>query len=136
MAPPAGEAYEFIVDLYTYPGAWINSFVACGLIYLHFFREREGWTSPWNSPLPVNVFFLLSNLFLAIVPFIPPQKRTTTYPYYVFPVVGVGVLLFGGVYWLFWKVVLPRIGGYKIVASREVLEGGAEVVRYRKVKRS
>lgn len=47
-----------------------------------------------------------------------------------------GVLLFGGVYWVFWKVVLPRIGGYKVVAEREVLEGGAEVVRYRKVKRS
>lgn len=106
-------------------------------MYLHFFRARENWSSPWTSPLPVNVFFLLSNLFLVVVPFIPPlDKTSTTYPYYVFPVVGVGVLLFGGVYWLFWKKVLPRLGGYKVVAEREVLENGAEVVRYRKVKRT
>lgn len=80
---------------------------------------------------------MLSNMFLAIVPFIPPlDKNSTTYPYYIFPVVGVGVLLLGGVYWVFWKVVLPRIGGYRVVAEREVLEGGAEVVRFKKVKRS
>ncbi|KAL9034574.1 MAG: hypothetical protein Q9214_006985 [Letrouitia sp. 1 TL-2023] len=40
VAPPAGPAYNFIVDLYTYPGAWINGFVAAGLIYLQF-RKSE-----------------------------------------------------------------------------------------------
>lgn len=135
IAPPAGEAYEFIVDLYTYPGAWINSLVGIGILYLHFNREAEGWTSPWNSPLLVNLFFLLSNLFLALVPFIPPTgPSTTSYPYYVFPVVGVAVLLFGLVYWVFWKIVLPKVGGYKVVVEREMLEGGDEIVRFKKIK--
>lgn len=121
--------------MYTYPGAWINSFVALGLIYLHAFRQKENWSSPWHSYLPVNILFFLANVFLVIVPFIPPDVKQTSYPYYVFPVVGVGVLLFGVFYWAMWAVVLPRLGGYKVVAQREVLEGGAEVVRYRKVKR-
>ncbi|KAL7274661.1 hypothetical protein RUND412_002424 [Rhizina undulata] len=134
VAPPAGEAYEFIVDLYTYPGAWINSFVAAGLIYLHLFRKREDWSSPWHSYFPINLLYLLANVFLVIVPFIPPESNGTSYPYYVFPVVGVGVLILGVVYWVFWKIVLPRLGGYEIVAERKILEDGAEVVRYKKIK--
>lgn len=133
FAPPAGEAYEFIVDLYTYPGAWINSFVAAGLIYLHW-NKAENWTSPWHSYFPINLLYLLSNVFLAIVPFIPPLTQSKSYPHYVFPLVGVSVLFLGVVYWTFWKIILPKLGGYKIVAERKILEDGGEVVRYKKVK--
>ncbi|KAF2834297.1 high-affinity methionine permease-like protein [Patellaria atrata CBS 101060] len=134
VGPPAGPAYNFITDLYTYPGAWINSFVAIGLIYLQY-NKKENWTSPFHSYLPVTVLYFLLNVFLAIVPFIKPDGGSNVegYPYYVFPVVGVGVLLLGVVYWAVWTKVLPRIGGYRIVGERKILEDGAEVVRYRKV---
>jgi hypothetical protein len=136
LAPPAGPAYNFIVDLYTYPGAWINAFVAAGLIYLQYVKS-ENWSSPFHTVLPATVIYLLANVFLAIVPFIPPDgpKNADGYPYWVFPVVGVAVLLFGGVYWLGWTRVWPRIGGYKIVVEKSVNEiDGSEVVRYRKVR--
>lgn len=159
LAPPAGDAYEFIIDLYTYPGAWINTFVAFGLIYLQY-TPSENWTSPWKSYLPATVIFGLSNLcmcccrnppgsvmvlltfavVLVIVPFIPPIENTTSYPYYAFPLVGVAVLLFGGLYWVIWSKVWPRIRGYKVVAEQVFIgqdengDGGQEVVRYRKVK--
>ncbi|KAF3933929.1 hypothetical protein ABW19_dt0206063 [Dactylella cylindrospora] len=135
VAPPAGPAYNFIVDLYTYPGAWINGFVAAGLIYLQW-RKSENWTSPWHTFLPITVIYLLANIFLAIVPFIPPDGPIDAdgYPYYVFPIVGVGVLILGIVYWVGWTKVWPRIGGYKIVAERFVADDGAEVIRYQKVK--
>ncbi|CAM1502597.1 Fc.00g073730.m01.CDS01 [Cosmosporella sp. VM-42] len=134
LAPPAGPAYNFIINLYTYPGAWINGFVTAGLIYLHY-TKSENWTSPWHTFLPVAVIYLLSNIFLAIVPFIPPEGSWNAdgYPYYSFPVVGVGVLILGGIYWTFWTRVLPRFGGYKIVAERSFDESGTEVVRYHKV---
>ena len=98
VAPPAGPAYNFIVDLYTYPGAWINGFVAAGLIYLQY-RKSENWTSPWHTFLPITVLYLLSNMFLAFAPFIPPNGSGDPdgYPYFVFPIVGVGVLLLGAV---------------------------------------
>lgn len=122
------------MDRYTYPGAWINAFVAAGLIYLHY-SKSETWTSPWHTFLPVAVLYLLANVFLAIVPFIPPNGNWNAegYPYYVFPVVGVGVLILGAVYWTFWTKVFPAIGGYKIVAQRIVTDDGAEVIRYKKV---
>ncbi|KAJ6445270.1 low-affinity methionine permease [Purpureocillium lavendulum] len=133
-APPAGPAYTFIVNLYTYPGAWINAFVTAGLIWLQY-KKSENWSSPWHTFLPISIVYFLSNVFLAIVPFIPPEGSWTAdgYPYYVFPVVGVGVLLLGGVYWTFWTKILPHFGGYKIVSERSFDEEGVEVVRYRKL---
>ncbi|KAL1851095.1 hypothetical protein Daus18300_012642 [Diaporthe australafricana] len=134
VAPPAGPAYNFIVDLYTYPGVWINGFVAAGLIYLQF-KKSENWSSPWHTYLPVTLLFLAMNVFLAIVPFIPPTGSWDAegYPYYIFPVVGVGVLILGGIYWTVWTKILPSIGGYKVVAERRVTDDGAEVVRYVKM---
>jgi hypothetical protein len=120
---------------YTYPGAVVNVFVAAGLIYLHH-RKSEGWSSPWHTFLPVSVLFLLSNLFLTLVPFIPPGSdwNADGYPYYVFPVVGFGVLIFGAIYWIGWTKIWPKLGGYRIVAERSVGQDGVEVVRYRKIR--
>lgn len=71
-------------------------------------------------------------MFLALVPFIPPTGSWNAdgYPYFIFPVVGVGVLLLGGVYWTFWTKVLPRIGGYRVVAERSISDDGVETVKY------
>jgi amino acid transporter len=135
VAPPAGPAYNFITDLYTYPGAWINGFVAAGLIYLHY-KPSENWSSPFHTYLPVLVIYLLANIFLAIVPFIPPDgaKDPEGYPYYVFPVVGIAVLLSGVVYWAIWKRVLPRILGYRIETVHRISDvDGSEAVKYVKI---
>lgn len=134
VAPPPGPAYNFIVNLYTYPGAWIGAFVGGGLLFLQF-RKAENWTSPWHTPWPVTALWVLSNAFLVVTPFIPPVTdwNADGYPYYVFPVVGVGVLLIGVAYWALWTRVWPYFGGYRIEAQREVDEHGTEVVRYRKI---
>ncbi|KAL2193928.1 amino acid/polyamine transporter I [Corynascus similis CBS 632.67] len=136
LAPPPGPAYNFIVNLYTYPGAWINAFVAGGLIYLQY-SKNEQWNPGWRTFLPITVIFLLCNAFLAIVPFIPPADGdfwAEGYPYYVFPVVGVGVLILGGIYWALWTKFWPAVRGHKIVAERILDEDGVEVIRYRKIK--
>ncbi|KEY71173.1 hypothetical protein S7711_02287 [Stachybotrys chartarum IBT 7711] len=132
--PPTGPAYGFIVNLYTYPGAWINAFVTAGLVYLQW-TKSENWSSPWHTYLPISIVYFLANVFLCIVPFIPPEGSWNAdgYPYYVFPVVGVAVLLLGAVYWAFWTQILPRIGGYRVESQRSFDETGAEVVRYVRV---
>ena len=135
VAPPAGPAYNFVVNLYTYPGSWINGFVCGGLIYLQW-KKSENWSSPWHTYLPITILYLLANIFLAVTPFIPPNGNWNAdgYPYYVFPVVGVGVLFLGGFYWVCWTKIWPAIGGYKIVATRIIDDHGVEAIRYRKVK--
>ncbi|KAK0652600.1 amino acid/polyamine transporter I [Cercophora newfieldiana] len=134
LAPPPGPAYNFIVNLYTYPGAWINAFVAGGLIYLHY-NKSENWSSPWQTHVSVAFVYLLLNVFLAITPFIPPTSdwNADGYPYYAFPLVGTGVLLLGVLYWALWTKVWPRLGGYTVVTERFIGEDGSEVVRHRKV---
>jgi len=120
IAPPPGPAYNFIVNLYTYPGAWINAVVVGGLIYLQL-SKTEQWWSPWRTWLPVSLVYLALNLFLAITPFIPPNSAWNAdgYPYYAFPLVGTGVLVFGAVYWAAWTKVWPRLGGYAVLGPRE-----------------
>jgi len=134
VAPPAGPAYNFIVNLYTYPGAWINGFVAAGLIYLQW-NKSEGWSSGWHTYLPISVIYLLLNIFLAITPFIPPEGDWDAegYPYYTFPVVGICCLLLGAVYWAIWSKLYPKLAGHVIISERIVDEFGNEAVRYKKV---
>ncbi|KAM9915016.1 hypothetical protein OXX69_000095 [Metschnikowia pulcherrima] len=39
----SAEIYEFVVNLYIYPGTWINLLLTGGLIYLKFNRDKENW---------------------------------------------------------------------------------------------
>ncbi|GAB0132998.1 hypothetical protein EsDP_00001418 [Epichloe bromicola] len=119
LAPPAGDAYNFVLNLISYPLAVINVFVAAALIHLHRRRAERRWNPPLRATLPVAVFFLLSNIYLVVAPFVPPEDGQQgvydSLPYWIHCVVGFGVLLAGGVYWLIWAVILPRIGGYELV---------------------
>ncbi|KAF4510261.1 hypothetical protein G6O67_002163 [Ophiocordyceps sinensis] len=133
-AAPVGPAYTFIVKMSTYPPTWIQAFVTAGLIWLQY-NKWENWNSPWHTPLPISIAYLLSNVFLMIVPLMPPRGDWNAggYPYYVLPVVGVGVLLLGAVYWALWAKVLPCLSGSKVVCERAFDEEGVEVVRYRTI---
>ena len=33
---------------------------------------------------------------------------------------GIGILLAGAVYWAFWAVLLPKIGGYELVRENRI----------------
>jgi hypothetical protein len=103
----------------------INVFVAAGLAWLYFHRESYNWHPPFRATLPVTIFFLLSNLYLVIAPFIAPdtpdQNVYNDLPYYLHCVVGIGILASGCVYWLVWAVILPKIGGYRL--EKEVIKG-------------
>lgn len=43
VAPPSTEIYEFVVNLYIYPGTWINLLLTLGLIYLKLNAQKEQW---------------------------------------------------------------------------------------------
>lgn len=137
VAPPPGPAYNFIINLYVYPGTVVNIFVTGGLLYLHINRKKEGWSSPWHTPWPVAILFLLSNVFLMLVPFWPPAPGWDPegYPYYIFPVVGVGVLVLGAAYWLAWTQIGPRLGGYRLEPEHVRGDDGVVVVRYKQLKK-
>lgn len=123
----------------SYPLAVVNAFVAAGLCYLYFNRESYSWNPPFRATLPVAAFFFLSNVYLVIAPFIPPSDDQSVYeslPYYLHCIVGIAIIAAGGVYWLIWAIVLPRLGGYELVRERVVddLDGWERNVFIRRPK--
>ncbi|KAK9245247.1 amino acid permease-domain-containing protein [Lipomyces tetrasporus] len=130
--PPAGEAYEFIIDLNTYPSAWFSALVAGGLIYLQY-NKREQWSSPYHSYLPITLTYLFSNIFLMYMPLvkIPGQEG---HPGFAMAGLGMGCLFIGVIYWVVWSIILPRLGGYRIVDEMVIDQDGNESVRYLKVE--
>ncbi|KAH8708345.1 amino acid/polyamine transporter I [Phaeosphaeriaceae sp. PMI808] len=117
LAPPPGDAYNFILNVISYPLAIVNVFVAGALIHLYLNRSKWNWNPPISASLPVAIFFLLSNIYLAVAPFMPPTDGSSVYqslPYYLHCLVGIAIIVAGGVYWLVWAVILPRIGNYTL----------------------
>lgn len=112
-----------LCSLISYPLAIVNAFVAAGLIYLYLNRKAWNWNPPISATLPVVVFFFLSNVYLVVAPFVPPTDGQNIYkslPYWIHCVVGFGIIFAGGVYWLVWAVILPKVGKYELVRETVV----------------
>ena len=80
-------------------------------------------------------FFGAANVFLFVVPFVPPPAGGEPYtklPYWSHAVGGWAIFGIGFLYWLVWAHLLPWIGGYTLVQSEEV---GTDGLTRRKFKR-
>ena len=73
----------------SYPRSLINVAISGGLIYIHSHPKAVsalGWNPPFRAYTAVIWAFLASNVFLAIVPWIPPAPGYQVYerlPYFV-----------------------------------------------------
>lgn len=125
LAPPPGDAYNFILNLISYPLSIINVFVAIALLWVTTHRAQYDWHAPVRATIPVTVFFLLSNLYLVFAPYAPPdtpeQNQYKSLPYWLHGVVGWGVFAAGGLYWVVWAQILPRLGNYAL--EKRVIKG-------------
>lgn len=125
LAPPPGDAYNFILNLISYPLSIVNVFVAIALLWVTTHRAEYDWRAPVRATIPVTVFFLLSNLYLVFAPYAPPdtpeQNQYKSLPYWLHGVVGWGVFAAGGLYWLVWAQILPRLGNYAL--EKRVVKG-------------
>ncbi|KAF5320748.1 hypothetical protein D9619_002215 [Psilocybe cf. subviscida] len=128
IAPPPSIVYPFILDVEGYPAQVINMFIVVGLFWLRW--KRPNINRPFKVWIPVAIFFLAAAAFLIVAPFLRPANRvgdTPPLPYYLYCLVGIGILLFGVIYWAVWRIVLPKVFGYRLVANKEVLEDGTVV---------
>ena len=138
IAPPPGDAYDFILNLISYPMNIINFAISVGLLWIYWQRKQGKieWNPPIKAGIIITSFFALSNLYLIIAPYIPPSAGESVYqhlPYWIQCVVAWGVFGFGGFYWVIWARVLPRIKHYKLVARDVLGEDGFWRVKIIKV---
>ncbi|EAZ63087.1 high affinity methionine permease [Scheffersomyces stipitis CBS 6054] len=129
VAPPPGDAYNFVLNLISYPLNVVNTVLAGGLLYVYYQRYRglTEWNPPIKATLPVVAFFFLASLYLIVAPYIPPVKGQTVYnslPYWIHAVVTWGVFGIGLVYWIVWAKILPKIGNYTLVSKEIIGEDG------------
>ncbi|TDL24533.1 amino acid transporter [Rickenella mellea] len=123
VAPPPGDAYNFILNLSSYPLVVINAVITIGLLFLHTRAALDWeWEPPFRAWTPAIIFFLISNILLLVVPLVPPLPGFSPYehlPYWLHVVVSLFIILLGAVYWAVWAVWLPKRGGY--VLERDVV---------------
>lgn len=125
LAPPPGDAYNFLVNLISYPLSIVNVFVSAGLIWIYLTRKTRfpNWNPGIRATLPVAVFFFLSNLYLVVAPYVPPSAGQSVYnelPYYLHCVVAIGIFAFGALYYVVWAVLMPKFGRYMLVKETVV----------------
>ncbi len=135
VAIPFGDAYNFILDLEGYPSSVISFLVVIGLAILRW-RAPEA-PRPFRVWWPVAGFFMVGQAFLLVAPFLRPPDGLgdTNLPYWLYPIVGLSVLLLGVAYWFTWRVLLPHVGEFGYEEETCTLQDGTKVTEYVRLKK-
>jgi amino acid transporter len=73
LAPPAGDAFNFIVDLQSYPANVFFFATTFGLILIRRRRKRLGIPPAEFRTWHVAIYFSLAvNIFILVMPWFPP----------------------------------------------------------------
>ena len=96
LAPPAGDAFNFVVNLSVYPSQAFSLAMAVGLYLVRYERKKAGLARPdfraWDIAI---IFSILVNIYCLVMPLYPPPggidggKFTFWYAAYV--VTGIGM---------------------------------------------
>ncbi|KAI5461703.1 amino acid permease-domain-containing protein [Mariannaea sp. PMI_226] len=131
LAPPAGDAFNFITDLKIYPASFFDFLMAVGLIVIRQRRKHLGLPRPtfraWDWVIAFNI---LKNLYLLVMPWYPPaggpNSGDVSFWYATYAAVGLGIIVAcGGYHWL-WTVGIPKLRGYRLRQEIIEYEDGAQ----------
>ncbi|KAI1195208.1 high-affinity methionine permease [Nemania serpens] len=119
IAPPAGDAFQFVVSLKTYPDGIFFVAMAIGLWIVRYRHKRLNRERPafkaWDICL---IFFLLVQLYTIATPWIPPKggpyAGSVSFWYATYAAVGIGVIVLCAIYYVVWMYVIPKFGGYQL----------------------
>jgi amino acid transporter len=123
VAPPAGSAYNFIVDMGSYSGYIFTLFLIFGLLKIRRERRLKGLGKKGQYlPLPLIILLLLFELFVIAIAFVPPKGTLigsdVSFFYATYAIVTIGLLLVCAAYYFIWRYTLPKLGNY---VHREVI---------------
>ncbi|KKY19943.1 putative high affinity methionine permease [Phaeomoniella chlamydospora] len=136
LAPPAGDAFNFIVDLQVYPSALFAASMSIGLYIVRWRRRKAGIPRSefraWDIAVTFNI---AANLFILIMPWYPPEpgQSDVSFWYATYVVVGIGIIVICVIYYYVWVHALPKFKGYRLRQELLVLDNGASSHRLVKV---
>ncbi|KAH7092499.1 high affinity methionine permease [Paraphoma chrysanthemicola] len=136
LALPFGDAFDFLVDLRSYPDSIYIFLMVIGIYFLRHQRKKAGLPpapfQAWHSALILSAAVCL---FILIMPWYPPVESDVSFWYATYCVVGIGLFVAMGIYYLFWIKLLPKWGKYQIRTETLVSDQDGSVThRLRKVK--
>ncbi|KAF5680028.1 high affinity methionine permease [Fusarium heterosporum] len=119
VAPPAGDAFQFVVSLKTYPEGLFFLAMSIGLYIVRRHNKRMGRGRPEFKAWDVfAIFFILIQIFIIVMPWYPPKggpyAGDVSFWYATYCVVGIAIMVLCGVYYVLWIYVIPKWRGYAI----------------------
>lgn len=128
-ALPFGDAFNFLVDLRSYPDSVFLFLMIVGIYIIRYKRKKEGLPQAEYQAWHVALLFSIAVcLFLLIMPWYPPDDGgDVSFWYATYCAVGIGLLVGCAVYYFVWIKVLPRVGKYAIRTETLVLERDGSV---------
>ncbi|KAK5662270.1 hypothetical protein OQA88_8175 [Cercophora sp. LCS_1] len=138
LAPPAGDAFNFVTDLKVFPDAFFHVLLAIGLYIVRYRRKRLGLgRASFKAWHPVVIFSIIVHTYLLVMPWYPPEGGVfagdVSFWYATYVVAGIGILVGCAVYYYLWVSVVPKLKGYRIRQEVLELEDGAQSHRLIKV---
>lgn len=96
LAPPAGDAFNFIMDLQVYPLSFFNVLMAVGLYLVRYRRKRLGLPrAEFRAWDPVIIFNIVVYVYLLVMPWYPPEGGVfagdVSFWYATYVVAGIGM---------------------------------------------
>ncbi|KAJ5153656.1 Amino acid/polyamine transporter I [Penicillium coprophilum] len=130
LAPPAGDAFNFVVDLGVYATSFFGSLLTIGLVVTRIRRVRLNLPEPEYKAWHVTVAFaILSNLYMVVMPWYPPSTGAhggdVSFWYAIYCAVALGIIGLCAVYYYVWIKLLPKIQGFKWEQTVLTLDNGA-----------
>lgn len=128
LAPPSGDAFNFIVDLYSYPSNLFLFALTAGLLIIRRNRKKLGIVDDDFKTWDVAIYFSLAvNIFLLVMPWYPPPGGANggdvSFWYGTYCAVGLGIMGACILYYVFWIYILPYFGKYQIRQELIVMDG-------------
>lgn len=129
LAPPPGDAYNFVVDMGSYQTYIFNTLIFIGLIKLRRSRKKRGLGyKEFHIWTPVLIIAILWTLFVLAMSFVPPKGTLigsdVSFFYATAPLTTIGLVILCFVYYFVWAFILPRVGKYENrVALFELSDG-------------
>ncbi|GEQ71149.1 hypothetical protein JCM33374_g4830 [Metschnikowia sp. JCM 33374] len=117
LAPPPGDAYNFVVDLGSYSSYIFNMLLFVGLFKLRRHRKKLGLGyKEFHIWTPVLIVAILWTWFVLAMAFVPPKGTLkgsdVTFFYATYPLTTIGLFLICVFYYLVWAFILPKFGKY------------------------